>query len=78
MTDTQARLFRVQARHPEAPHARLVTEASFEAAAVAWLEAWPCEIGSGATISVLVRDLDTGCERCFGVDLDTGASAPRD
>jgi len=78
MTDAQTRLFRVHARHQDAPHAHLVTEASFEAAAVAWLEAWPGEIGSEAWISVIVRDVATGHEHCFGIDLDTGATAPCD
>jgi Family of unknown function (DUF5961) len=78
MTDTQTRLFRVQARRLAAPHAHLVTEVSFEAAAVAWLEGWPGEIGSETTISIVVRDLDSGSEHCFGIDLDTGAMAPCD
>jgi hypothetical protein len=78
MTQQGTRLFRVQARHLEAAHARVVTEASFEAACVAWLEAWPGEIGADPVISVVVRDLATGCEHCFGVDLDTGAQAPCD
>jgi hypothetical protein len=78
MTDEETRLFRVHARHLETPHAHLVTEVSFEAACVAWLEGWPGEIGAEATVSVIVRDVDTGCERCFGIDVDTGAMAPCD
>ena len=78
MTEFQTRLFRVRARHLETAHGHVVTEASFEAAAVAWLEAWPGEIGAGAVISVVVRELATGQEHCFGIDLDTGATAPCD
>jgi hypothetical protein len=78
MTDDEIRQFRVHARHREAPHAHLVTEVSFEAACVAWLEGWPGEVGSDALISVIVRDVATGCEHCFGIDLDTGAVAPCD
>lgn len=78
MTELQTRLFRVHGRRLDAPHAQLVTEVSFEAAAVAWLEGWPGEIGSDATVSIIVRDLDSGCEHCFGIDLDTGAVAPFD
>jgi hypothetical protein len=78
MTDPPPRPFRVHARHLDAPHAHVVTEASFEAAAVAWLEAWSGEIGFEAIVSVIVRDLATGHEHCFGIDLDTGAKAPRD
>lgn len=76
MTDAQTRQFRVHARHLEVPHAHLVTEVSFEAAAVAWLEGWPGEIGGEATIRVIVHDLESGFEHCFGIDLDTGAVAP--
>jgi hypothetical protein len=78
MTDDPPRLYRVHARSFGAPHAHVVTEASFEAAAVAWLEGWPGEIGSGGAISVIVRDLASGREHCFGIDLDTGATAPCD
>ena len=78
MTASQARLFRVHARHLDPPHARTVTEASFEAACVAWLEAWPGEIGAEGVVSVVVRDLASGCEHCFGIDLDTGALASCD
>ncbi|HLY36185.1 MAG TPA: DUF5961 family protein [Candidatus Limnocylindria bacterium] len=78
MTDVQTRLFRVRGRHLEAAHGHVVTEASFEAAAVAWLETWPGEIGAEAAISVVVRELATGHEHCFGIDLDTGATAPCD
>ena len=78
MTDDVTRRFRVHARHLETPHAHLVTEASFEAACVAWLEGWPGEVGTDGVISVIVRDVATGCEHCFGIDLDTGAVAPCD
>jgi hypothetical protein len=78
MTAIQTRLFRVHARRHDAPHAHLVTEVSFEAAAVAWLEGWPGEIGVEATVSIVVRDVDSGSEHCFGIDLDTGVVAPCD
>jgi hypothetical protein len=78
MTDQETRQFRVQARHLAAPHAHLVSEVSFEAACVAWLEGWPGEIGAELTISVIVRDVATGHEHCFGIDLETGAMASCD
>ena len=78
MTDPQTRLFRVRARHLETSHGHVVTEASFEAAAVAWLEAWPGEIGAEAAIRVIVRELATGQEHCFGIDVGTGVAAPCD
>jgi hypothetical protein len=78
MTDVQTRLFRVHARHPGAPHTHVVTEASFEAAAVAYLEVWACEATEDGTASVVVRDLASGHEHCFRLDLDTGVMAPCD
>lgn len=78
MTDAQTRLFRVHARHLDTPHAHVVTEASFEAAAVAYLEAWAYEATEDPTISIIVRDLASGHEHCFRLDLETGAAAPCD
>jgi hypothetical protein len=78
MTDEAMRQFRVHVRHRETPQAHLVTEASFEAACVAWLERWPGEAGPDPVISIIVRDVATGCEHCFGIDLDSGVTAPCD
>jgi hypothetical protein len=78
MPDTDTRLFRVHAHHRDAAHAHVVAEASFEAAAAAWLEIWPGEISADLVVSVVVRDLADGCEHCFHLDLETGAAAPCD
>jgi hypothetical protein len=78
MTDAQTRLFRVYTRHLDTPHAHVVTEVSFEAAAVAYLEAWADEATEDGTASVIVRDLASGHEHCFRLDLVTGATAPCD
>jgi hypothetical protein len=78
MTDTRVRLFRVHARRLATSHGHLVSESSFEAAAVVWLEGWPGETGTDTTVSIIVRDLDSGLEHCFGIDLDAGAVAPCD
>lgn len=76
MVATKTHRFRVHARHVDHHHARVVEEASFEAAAIAYLEDFP-EIGpDGAEISVVVRNLDDGREHCFTVDLDTGETEP--
>lgn len=72
MTQTDRR-FSVHARHEDRHRARVVVEPSFEAAAVAYAEdlLHPAE----PEISLIVRDLDSGHERCFRIDLETGEAA---
>jgi hypothetical protein len=80
MTNTaeNARGFRVHARHIDGHHARLLHEASFEAAAVAYLEHLDVQApaGDAQDISVIVHEVGTGHERCFKVDLGSGATTP--
>lgn len=53
---------------------RIIEEEGAEAAAAAFLEDWfPPE---GDEAAVIVRDLDTGREHCFRVDLHTGDTSP--
>ena len=66
------RRFSVHARHVDRHHARVVEEASYEAAAVAYVEDFHPPVGDAREISVIVRDLDDGHERCFWIDLDSG------
>ncbi|MGC1302262.1 MAG: DUF5961 family protein [Caulobacteraceae bacterium] len=77
MTDVApgSRRFSVHASHL-AGHARVVAEPSFEAAAVAYVEDFPHTGDSETRISVIVRDLDSGRQHCFLIDLDTGETAP--
>jgi hypothetical protein len=72
LTDT-IREFSVHGRHLDRHHARVVSELSFEAAAVAYVE--DIAPGEGVAVSVIVRDLATGHERCFRIDLETGETA---
>jgi hypothetical protein len=75
----QARRFSVRARHVDGHHARILEEASFEAAAVAYLEGIVEMSGDDtAELRVIVRDLDSGHEHCFTVDLETGETEPCD
>ena len=69
------RQFSVHARHVDAHHARTLEEKSFEAAAVAYVEDLH-EIGDEHEISVIVRELDSGHEHCFRIDLDSGDTQP--
>jgi hypothetical protein len=71
----ETRRFSVRARHVDAHHARVVEEPSFEAAAVAYVEDLHPP-GDAQEISVIVRDIDSGREHCFRIDLDSGDAAP--
>ncbi len=70
----ELRRFRVHARHVEAHHARVLEESSFEAAAIAYVEDLHPP-GDEREISVIVRDLDSGHEHCFRIDLESGDAA---
>ena len=72
---TEPRRFSVHARHVDIHHARVVEEASFEAAAVAYVEDLH-DMGDTHEIAVIVQDLGTGHEHCFRIDLDSGDTAP--
>ena len=73
---TETRSFSVHARHVDAHHARVLKESSFEAAAVAYVEDFSPPLGDDHAISVIVRDLGSGHQHCFRIDLDTGDAAP--
>ncbi len=70
-----ARSFSVHARHLNPHDARVVQEPSFEAAAVAYAEDLHVTPSDGDEIALIVRDLETGHEHCFRVDLASGETA---
>jgi len=72
----ETRTFRVHARNVDSHHARTLEEASFEAAAVAYVEDFHPPVGDDDDISVIVREVETGHEHCFRIDLGTGETAP--
>lgn len=76
MTPHETRRFRVHARHIDAHHGRLVEETSFEAAAVAYVEDFHPPATDEPDISVIVRDVVSGHEHCFRINLETGDAAP--
>lgn len=53
---------------------RHLTERSFEAAALAYIEDLHLADG-GAEISLVVQDMESGHEHCFRVDLDSGETS---
>ena len=57
-------------------HTRILEEASFEAAAVAYVEEFHPAVSGDDGVRVMVRDLDDGHEHCFCVDLESGETAP--
>ena len=72
----ETRQFSVHARHVDGHHARVLEEASFEAAAVAYVEDFHAVVGDDNAISVIVREVETGHEHCFRIDLGSGEAAP--
>jgi hypothetical protein len=69
--------FRVYARHVDHHHARFVEEASFEAAAVAYLEQFDLSAATDErALQLIVHDIETGHERCFELDQETGYASP--
>ncbi len=76
MSTVAARRFRVHSRHLDSHHARVLSEPSFEAAVVAYIEDFPLPADDGQELVVVVRDLDSGHEHCFRVDLGTGETQP--
>lgn len=72
----ETRRFSVHARHVDGHHARVLQEASFEAAAVAYVEDFRPPVGDDDEISVIVREVETGHEHCFRIDLASGDAAP--
>ena len=76
-TTETTRTFRVHARHTDVHHARTLQEPSFEAAAVAYIEHLHDVPAEGGDISVVVRELETGHEHSFRVNLDSGETEQR-
>ena len=70
------RQFSVHARHVDSHHARLLEEKSFEAAAVAYIEDFHASLTDDHEVSVVVREVGTGHEHCFRIDLESGETAP--
>jgi len=54
----------------------VLIEPTFEAAAIAYVENMHVSPGEGDEISIIVRDLDSGREHCFRLDLETGETRP--
>ncbi len=69
------RTFRVHARHLDAHHASTLREPSFEAAAVAYVEDLHELPADGQVVSVIVRDIESGHEHCFRIDLENGETS---
>lgn len=76
MTPDAIRSFRVHARHTGIHHARTLSEPSFEAAAVAYVEHLHIMPEDGDEISLVVRDIETGHEHSFTIGLDGAGALP--
>lgn len=67
--------YRVHA-HDDRSHGHAVEAASFEDAAITFVEMWRPPVDAGNEVSVIVREADSGLELCYRIDLDSGDAAP--
>lgn len=68
--------FAVHGRHQAHPHDHIVLGRSFEDAALGFVEDWHPAMDADGEVAVVVRDLETGAEQCFRIDLDSGTAGP--
>ncbi len=73
---TDHRRFLVHAAHEGRHRGHAVEGASFEEAAVAFVEAWSPAVDSEGEVSVVVVDPEDGRACCFRIDAETGETAP--
>jgi hypothetical protein len=72
MPEPELRAFHVRLREAGAHGGLVVREPSFEAAVLAFAEAWTPH----DQLAVIVCEVETGHERCFRLDLGAGQAAP--
>jgi hypothetical protein len=71
----EIQIYRVHARDDRS-HGHAVEAASFEDAAITFVEMWSPPVDAGNEVSVIVREADSGLELCYRIDLDSGDAAP--
>ena len=76
LTTSEVHRYRVHPRDLEGSAVRVLEENSFEAAAVAYAEDFGYVTQGEHELKLIVRDLETGHEHCFLIDLDTGDAGP--
>jgi hypothetical protein len=67
--------FSVYARHIGRHHTRVVSQNSFEAAAIAYVEDDPHDLGDENNVHVIVCDLETGQQHSFHIHFDVGVTS---
>lgn len=72
------RQFAVHAAHENRDQGHHVEGESFEAAAVAFVDAWHPTVDAEGDVAVIVREADSGHEQCFRIDVETGETRPCD
>jgi hypothetical protein len=75
-TPADDRAFCVRVLHEARSHAHEVQGASFEEAALAFVEDWHPAPDDEGDVSLVVRDQLTGREQCFRIDIGAGEVAP--
>ena len=73
-TTEPSRRFRVRSWSEDGHRERIVTEPTFEAAAISYAEHLPLRADARTDVRVLVHDIDSGHEHTFLIDLGEAAS----
>lgn len=71
------RRFRVRSWSDEGHRERVVSEPTFEAAAISYAEHLTLPADARPEVKLLVHDIETGHEHSFVIHLDSGESASR-
>ena len=67
--------FAVHAARPQGP-VRVLSETGFEAAVMAFVEDYALPADHEGDVVVIVREVETGREHCFRIDLASGDTSP--
>jgi len=78
MPKSKSRRFAVHAASEDRARGHTVEAASFEAAALEFLDAWHPHLDADGDVTLVVTDCESGREHCLRVDSGTGETAPCD
>lgn len=78
MSNSPSRRFAVHEASEDRARGHAVEAASFEDAALEFLEAWHPQADDHGDVTLVVTDCETGREHCLRVDTGTGETAPCD
>jgi hypothetical protein len=74
--DDQQRTFAVRPTHDGGHQVHSIEGLTFHEAALTFVEHWSPPVDANDEVSVVVVDRDSGEQRCFRFNLDTGEAGP--